>query len=222
MKELFQIYARSLFRPFATQESLRVLRLSTHNQSIFAFQKVSSPTGGALSFLDAMSISWVMVLIKAIYAMVALLIGVYWLGILGDEGRFISGLKFWGTTAQTITIFMIIFEVILFPLTLWFYTKFWGVVIRFFGELFEVEGDMNQISEQIVNHSLSSHLFLIIPVFGEMVKHLAGLTLIYAGLKNNMRLNTMQSLMVLLSPLILLLFIMFLSALYLVLMLSFV
>lgn len=220
MRELFQIYFQSLFRPFALQEVLRHERLSQDGQTIFSLAPVASKK--KLSFIDAMSLSWVMVLIKAIYAMIALLIGVYWLGILGDEGRYLGGLKFWGAKAQTVTIFMIIFDVILFPLTIWFYAKFWGVVIRFFGQLFDVEGDLNEMSEQIVNHSLSSHLFLVIPIFGEMVKHLAGLTLIYAGLKKNMQLSTLQSLMVLVSPLMLLLFILFLSALYLILMLSFI
>lgn len=220
MRELLQIYTQSLFRPFALQEVLRHERLSHASQTVFSLTPVSAIR--KLSFLDAMSLSWVMVLIKAIYAMIALLIGVYWLGILGDEGRYLGGLKFWGAKAQTVTIFMIIFDVILFPLTIWFYAKFWGVVIRFFGQLFDVEGDLNEMSEQIVNHSLSSHLFLVIPIFGEMVKHLAGLTLIYAGLKKNMQLSTLQSLMVLVSPLMLLLFILFLSALYLILMLSFI
>lgn len=220
MRELFQIYFQSLFRPFALQEVLRQERLTHVDQAIFSVTPIAPRK--KLSFIDAMSLSWVMILIKAIYAMIALLIGVYWLGILGDEGRYLGGLKFWGAKAQTVTIFMIIFDVILFPVTIWFYAKFWGVVIRFFGELFNVEGDLNETSEQIVNHSLSSHLFLIIPIFGEMVKHLAGLTLIYAGLKKNMQLTTIQSLMVLISPLMLLLFIVFLSGLYFVLMLSFI
>lgn len=229
MKELFQTYVMSLVRPFATQERLRLQRESGMRKeqgvvSLFgeAPQVNEFETDSSLSFVDAMSMSWFLSILKALYAVVAMLIGLEWLGVMGEDGSYIKELQFWSERTQTITVFMITLEVILFPLTLWFYAKFWGVVIRFFGDVFEVEGDCTQISEQIVNHSLSSHLFLVIPVFGELAKHASSLVLIYAGLKRNMGLNTIQSLIVLLSPLMLLLFIIFLTLLYLALMISFI
>lgn len=229
MKELFQTYLMSLLRPFVTQERLRLqreagMRNTSRVVSLFgeAPRVNEFETDSSLTFVDAMSMSWMLSILKALYAIIAMLIGLEWLGVMGEEGSYIKGLRFWSDRAQTITVFMIILEIILFPLTLWFYAKFWGVVIRFFGDVFEVEGDCTHISEQIVNHSLSSHFFLVIPIFGELAKHVSGLVLIYAGLKRNMGLSTIQSFIVLLSPLMLLLFIIFLTLLYLVLMISFI
>jgi hypothetical protein len=229
MKELFQIYLMSLLRPFATQERLRVqreagMRNSPEVISLFgeAPQVNEFETDSSLTFVDAMCMSWTFSILKAVYAIIAMLIGLEWLGVMGQEGGYLEELKFWSNRAQTITVFMIILEVILFPLTLWFYAKFWGVVIRFFGDVFDVKGDCTNISEQIVNHSLSSHFFLIIPIFRELAKHVSSLMLIYAGLKRNMGLSTIQSLIVLLSPVMLLLFIIFLTLLYIVLMISFI
>lgn len=229
MKELFQTYLMSLLRPFATQERLRSQRVagmrnSSEVVSLFgeAPEVNEFETDSSLTFVDAMGMSWILSILKAVYAITAMLIGLKWLGVMGEEGSYIRGLQFWSDRAQTITVFMIILEVILFPLTLWFYAKFWGVVIRFFGDVFDAQGDCAHISEQIVNHSLSSHFFLIIPVFGELAKHVSSLVLIYAGLRRNMGLGTIQSFIVLLSPLMLLLFIIFLTLLYLALMISFI
>ncbi len=207
MKEIFHHYFLSMTRPFWLHEQLKLNRDNT--AKIISFD-----------FVEVLSISWLMMVIKGIYSVIALLIGLEWMAGTTGEGQSFA-LDLWSKQTQKITLYVIILEVILFPMTLYFYAKFWAVILKFFCVLFNrEEQNTEQITSEIINHSLVSNFFLIIPIFGGLIRHIAGLFYLFAGLRRNLGFNVLQSLMVLTAPLILLLFILFLTLLYIVLIIS--
>ena len=173
-----------------------------------------------LSFVEVLSISWIMAIINGIYS-----IGFIYLGFLTSDALVDSeSLSFLvkgdiTLESQKVLISWTIVQAIFFPITLWFYSKVWMVIIKFFGNLFDFDGDIEKVSSQIVNHSIVTNLFLIIPIFGEIIRHFSSIIYLFAGLRKNMSLTTLQSLIVICSPLfifvlLILLVIMYFSTLF--------
>lgn len=209
MSDFFKIYFHALMRPFHTHELLRQQRESI----------ALDPQEEEFGLVEALSVSWVFASAKALYSLIAIILGLYWVGQSPElsESFFVS---MWSHQVQKITVYMVLLEFILFPISQLFYTKFWGLLIKFFCLLFDMEKDRERLSSEVATYSLASNLFLLIPVFGQLIRHLAGLVLIYAGLRKNIGFNVLQSLMVLLAPFILVLFFIFLTLLYIVLIIS--
>lgn len=117
--------------------------------------------------------------------------------------------------------FWLLFRLALFPITLFFYAKFWFVIVRFFCGLFltgrraedshlEVyrpefsEEQMNKMSKEVVHLSLTTYTLHLIPIFGKRLTHLAQIFYLYLGLRKNIGMTNLQSIIVILSPLLLL------------------
>lgn len=158
---------------------------------------------GELTFTETLGVSWVFMMIKTLYSLVFIHIGIHFFTYLGEHPQFkkilLPGIQ---VGSQKLSLFIILMEVALFPLFIWIYVKFWSVVIRFFANLYETPNSEEGL-RQVVNYSLSSHFFYLIPIFGELGKHVSSLFLIFAGLKRNLGFNNLQSLLVIISPLIL-------------------
>ncbi|MEK6624537.1 MAG: hypothetical protein AABY86_06200, partial [Bdellovibrionota bacterium] len=106
-------------------------------------------------------------------------------------------------------IFIILLKVVCFPILVWIMVKIWEAIITFFHHfLGKDENDLAGIS-QIVNNTLTSHVFLLIPIFGPVLKWLSMLIQLYGGLRYNLRYSRLQAAIVLLSPVILLVFFIF-------------
>jgi hypothetical protein len=202
MKSLLSIYCNALFRPFHTHRELRLNRTEP------------------MDTVEAISLSWMFSSAKALYSLIAIIFALYWL----DQSPNLNdsfAVNLWATQVQRFTVYVILLEFILFPIGEYFYMKFWGLVIKFFCLLFELEEDNRErLAREVANYSLASNVFLAVPIFGQLLRHLAGLFLIYAGLRNNIGFNPLQAAIVLLAPLLLVMFFIFLSMLYIVLIIS--
>ena len=159
----------------------------------------------------SMTVSWIFAIIKAIYAVIALTMGYHFFDayISNDNFSVLSSLTD-NFSPQKILLLAILLEVVFFPLTIWVFAKIWKVLIKFFALLFRVEGDIDSIADEIINTTLASHIFFLIPVIGRVAQIVASLVYIFAGLKNNLRMSNLQAVTVLISPiLVLLVFIFF-------------
>jgi hypothetical protein len=204
-------YIAAFLHPFKTHESIRLNRELAKNKMSERPLSIAGEEHAedaehldkeGLSFVEVLSISWVMAIINGIYS-----IGLSYLGFLTsdalDETESLSFLVSGDLSVegQKILVSWAIVQAIFFPVTLWFYSKVWMVIIKFFGSLFDFEGNLEKVSAQIVNHSIVTNFFLIIPIFGEVVRHFSSIIYLFAGLKKNMGLSTLQSLIVVCSPL---------------------
>ena len=163
-----------------------------------------------VDYYEAVSVSWLFFVFHCFYSLAALHLGIYSRRYLQEQG--VSGaLEEWG---QGFLIIKLVAAATFFPLLTWFWVKFWDMVIKFFAELFNVEDkSVERASEEITRNSLVGHTFLLIPVFGGMAQNIAGLVLLYAGLRKNLSLSLMQALIVIASPLFLFMGLLFLLVL---------
>tara|TARA_R110002072_G_scaffold534_6_gene3922 strand:+ start:100213 stop:100911 length:699 start_codon:yes stop_codon:yes gene_type:complete len=210
MTEVLNLYFNCALHPFAQQEYFRKKRQvgAYENQLSLVddendIKSLAQVKDEGLTTIEVLSCSWLMYFFKAFYDLMALFLG--WSAYNFFQGENYD-LHIFQQTGQKLAIYSILLKVILFPILLWFYSKLWINIIKMSSYVFSdenvaaAEKDINIIATQIVHSSLSTHIFLVIPFFGEMVQFLASLVYIYAGLRRNLGLNKLQSFLVLLTP----------------------
>ena len=153
-----------------------------------------------VNFFEALSVSWVMAVFKAAYALLAVAWGVHLFHLYYDAPFDISNLL---DANQKIIIFSILLKVVLFPLHLWIYYKVWLYSIKFFASIADLKEYSEEVGSQVISNALTAHTFLLIPVFGDAIFHGAFMIYLYAGLRRNLGLSIVQSLVVLIIPLFL-------------------
>jgi hypothetical protein len=205
MNNILNRYFLTFLHPFAQQEEFYKKRLLfKEEQRLKSFELVKqnedqsvSETSG-LGLIETLSVSWIFHLIQTFYALLALLLGLQSAQLFmgNEEFSFIS------LRQNETAIFFLLLKVTLFPLIFWFYVKFWVNIIKLCSHIFEIDEDIEEISQQIVNGAFTTHAFLTIPLFGGIVQHFARLLYLFAGLRRNLRLNVWQSLFILMVPVI--------------------
>lgn len=153
-----------------------------------------------LTLMEAISVSWIFAICQAIYVVLSILLGV----VAADSFQEMNLPISW--EPQKVMLIYTIAEVILFPLWAWLYAKVWAVFISFAMRLFNLMDSEQECSEkidEIVSVAYTSHVFLMVPVFGAVIKFIAFLLYLFAGLKKNLNLSSIQSIFVILSPLLL-------------------
>lgn len=98
-----------------------------------------------------------------------------------------------------------ILDVIFYPLFVLFLIQLWEFIISFFGKLLAVEGDLSAKAQDIIAVSLSSHIFMIIPIFGSMAQKIASFILMYAGLRKQLSASPLLCVCILMTPFVMLL-----------------
>lgn len=214
MIELLNDYITAFLHPFKNQLGFRQLRQRGHELAGTLPLRLADddvPTQSeledhiSLKFLDMLGVSWIFIAIEGFYAVLALHLGQMFFQSWTSPEEIALLLPIDTTLyTQRALLTATLAKVAFFPIIFWFYATFWKVLIKFFANLFQVEGNIPRITDQIVHQSLSAHLMLAIPVFGKMLRHLLGLVHIFAGLRENMRMTVLQSLVVILSPAIML------------------
>tara|TARA_R110000868_G_scaffold117600_8_gene312299 strand:+ start:13107 stop:13820 length:714 start_codon:yes stop_codon:yes gene_type:complete len=214
MIELFYKYVITFLHPFKNQEEQRLLR--TRATSVAGVQTLrlagdqgleDLPTSSELQqntsmrFIDIMGVSWFFVAIEGFYAILALHLGQLFFQSWSEPNDLALLLPI-DTSIYTHRVLLTgaLAKVTFFPVIFWIYAKFWKTLIRFFAGLFQIDGNLSKISDQVVNQSMTSHLMLGIPIFGKMLRHLSGLLHLFAGLRNNMQMTVLQSVVIILSP----------------------
>ena len=106
-----------------------------------------------------------------------------------------------------------ILDVIFFPLITLFIIQFWEFVIKSYAKLAGVQIQVDQKVRSIVSISLSSHIFLLAPIIGEMAQKVASFVQMYAGIREQFGFSRSLTLCVLATPLVIGLFFLSLIAL---------
>ncbi|MFT6068132.1 MAG: hypothetical protein ACJAT2_002379 [Bacteriovoracaceae bacterium] len=212
MINLLSNYIYAFLHPFKTHTLLSAV--SDHQIDIKEhrhFQLVENISTGMseaddseLHFVEAMSISWIFIVIQGIYSLFAIHLGYQAFSMVHGEEEGLTALLIpnFHSQGKSLVFWGILLQIVFFPLFIWFYTRLWGSFIKFFADLFEVEERVDQKTNQVINHSLVSYTFLILPVFGSMAQGIGMLFYLYAGLKNNFKFSHIQSLVILVSPVI--------------------
>jgi len=210
MKIILYNYMQALIHPFKFHNFLRAERGKKHNLGPLRLAEEDEFLPGTLAnlmrlnFVESVGISWLFVILRAFYSFFGLWLGKFVLESMG------WGIKSSFDDKKIILIFQV-GQVVFFPLMVWLYVKFWSLLIVFFGILYDKEDHSSEIAEEILNTSLCTHAFLAIPIFGGFLQKIVSLVFIFIGLKENMKLGTLQSFLIVLSPVFLVLFLLFMG-----------
>ncbi len=94
-------------------------------------------------------------------------------------------------------------DIIFFPIGTIVFTELWSWVIRTFAGWLNPELPAEEIAEQVTTHALSSNVFSIIPLLGDVIQPLVYYFLLYAGLRSNLGASKSLATVILLTPTIL-------------------
>ncbi len=214
MMMLFHEYFLAFLHPFKNQETFRLLREKALDLTGTRPLRIAGdlfeddlPTtqeleqASALSFEEVLGVSWFFAAIEGFYAILALHLGQAFFQSWQTPNDLALLLPFQTTMyTQRVLLTAALAKVVFFPIIFWAYAKFWKILIKFFAGLFQAQGDLNKITDQVVNQSMTAHFMLSIPIFGKMLRHLFGLLHIFAGLRNNLQMSVLQSVVIILSP----------------------
>lgn len=158
-----------------------------------------------ITYLELMGISWSLHLLYAFYSVFALYLGVesynYFSHSKDISNLLTQSLSF---KLQQFGLLTTLFTVVLYPFVFQFGYKFWKTIIKFYGNLFEVEDAyMDEKNDEILTSAFSSNIFLIFPIVGNVLSNIALVFFIFKGLKKKYKFTSLQASLVLLTPLFL-------------------
>ena len=185
-------YMYYLIHPFKTHESFKnndheVLKLSVY---------------------ESLGASWLFIVINGIFRIFLLnlvLVGI--LDLINDSEIASLGLiDLTDVPAYSFLVLSAVLDVVFYPLFGLFIIQFWEIIIKFFAKILQVKGDLTMIAQDILSVSFSCKILNVIPIFGGSLSSLANFILMYAGLRSRLYSSPVLSVLIILSPLLILLF----------------
>lgn len=157
-----------------------------------------------LNFYEAVAISWIFIIIDGIYSLSGIIFSRIAFLKFADLDTVSSLIPNELLNTHKLTIFISLMKICFFPLFSYVLVKFWSAMISMFSHIYTRHSSSLKSIEQVVIAMIPAYAFLVIPVFGEVFKTFAMMLYLFAGLKNNLGYNSIQSFLVVLSPLFIL------------------
>ncbi len=198
-----------------------------HSLNLF-FKTFAHPTkkhidGERISYFEVMGISWSLQMVYAFYSVFALYLGIMSYEYLSSSEDF-THLVFasFNVSFQKISLFTTLAQVIFYPFIFQFGFKFWTFILKFYAEIFEFEGerDLDIEIEELLNSIYTANIFLIIPIFGNVLSFLTQGYYLFIGLRSKLSFTRLQAFLVLMTPLFLMFLLAILVASYFTLLIS--
>ncbi|MBC7714945.1 MAG: hypothetical protein H7177_16485 [Rhizobacter sp.] len=192
------------------------------------FQTFLHPThkledGERIGYLEIMGISWSLHLIYAFYSIFAMYLGVISYEYVSSSQSFTHLISdSISVTFQKISLMMTLFEVIFYPFLFQLGFKFWALILRFYAQIFEYSGErsLDTEIEELLNSIFAANIFLIIPIFGNVLSLITMACYLFVGLKAKLNFTGTQAFLVLITPLFIMFILTILIASYFTLLIS--
>jgi hypothetical protein len=195
--EIFETYLMVLVHPFRI-----------HQQFRFSFSLPYYPGKKfkPLTLAESIGISWIFAIIQGLLKIVLLNIFLQaFLSFQSENFPIIQDLLLSsGMTTYYFFLFSGCLDVIFYPLGVIIGVEVWNWVIKKYARFLNPGLEADKIAEQITTHALASNLFLIIPFFGSIIQSFLHLFLLYAGLRSHLGASRSLSLVILVTPIIVL------------------
>jgi hypothetical protein len=192
------------------------------------FQTFLNPTQKSedserIGYLEMMGISWSLHIIYAFYSVFALYLGLKSYEYISNSQSFthlLSGSV--SVTFQKVSLLMTLFEVIFYPFIFQLGFKFWDFILRFYAQIFDYQGErsLDVEIEELLNSIFTANLFLIIPIFGNVLSLITMAAYLFIGLRSKLSFTGTQAFLVLITPIFLMFIFTILVASYFTLLIS--
>lgn len=193
--EVFHSYIHYLIHPF-----------KTHDAFMYP-AKVTGYKPMRLNAYEALTASWLFVLISAIFRIITLNFFIIFLvGLLNDSSfDYASFIDLSEFPSLYFVVLSSVLDIIFFPLFGFFIIQFWEFVIKLFGNMLDVSGNLTERAQDIIAVYYSSYILNLIPVFGAPLQSLASMVLMYAGLRKQLNASPVLSVCIIMTPFLFLL-----------------
>lgn len=155
----------------------------------------------SLTVADSVLISWLFAIVNGIFRIILINIVLLTLSsyAMGPEAT-ANLLNKDANIGYYLLILSSVLDIIFFPLFTLFIVQFWTFLIGVFARFLKVEGDVDLKVERVVTSSLSSNIFMAVPIFGGFLQKFSSLVLLFIGMKEQLKFTTSVSTCVLLTP----------------------
>ncbi|HLW56528.1 MAG TPA: hypothetical protein VKY27_04030 [Bacteriovoracaceae bacterium] len=190
-KDILETYFTVLVHPF-----------KVHGQFRFQMPSTSEFSLKPLTLAEAIGVSWVFSILRGFLKI--LILNFFIIGV----GSSFSGVELGGLFSRSMSsgyaffVLSTALDILFFPIAALIINSYWAWVIRLFIRWLNPKLDREKIADEITTHALSSHVLGIIPFIGEFFQFLYYYFLLYAGLRGNLGASRSFSLVVLVSPLL--------------------
>lgn len=155
-----------------------------------------------LSLYEAIGASWIFIVINGFFRILLInftLIMFFEFTELGDGliGQLIHNKNYSGFY---FLILSTVLDVVFFPVLTLIIVHFWEFIIKVYGRFLGIESDLDQKARDILTVSLSSNIFMVIPIFGDFCQKLASIFLMFTGIRQQFGTTTALSLCILMTP----------------------
>lgn len=191
--DLLETYLTVLVHPFRIHQQFRY-NLPIPNQEGHLYPP--------LTLAESLGISWAFALIRGLGKILILNFFLQsFLTLQSDRFPIIEELlKSSGISTYYFLLFSAALDVIFFPIIALVLTEVWAWIIRLYSGWLNPDAPADEIADQITTHALSSNLFNIIPIVGEIIQTVLYYFLIYAGLRSNLGASRSLAWVILLTP----------------------
>lgn len=183
---------------------------------------MSSPLPGregekvdALNLSEALLFSWIFAVLKGLMRIV--LINIFIQSFIAFQSENFPFFEMVAQEAGLTTYYFLLFsamlDIMFFPIITMVTTEFWNWVIRVFAKIMNYEGDREEVAHQITVTALSSYVFFLVPLIGELIQAAMYYLMLYAGLRENLRASRSLAFVILMAPAVILLMLLCLAGL---------
>lgn len=189
LTEVFTTYIHYLIHPFKTHEQfLHPDRFEAELPEYTSYQ--------------SLGISWVFAVINGLGRVVVLNFVLVMLVNLIRDTELNTIINIGEISSLYLIILSTALDVIFFPLFGFFIIQFWDIIIRAVAYLLETPGNLAVRADRIISVYFSANIFRIVPILGGPIKSLAGMVLLYAGLRKQLNASPLLSVCVILTPIL--------------------
>jgi hypothetical protein len=193
MKEILETYFLTLVHPFRIHQQFRYsLPLPRHDGVLYR----------PLTLAESLGVSWIFSLLRGLGKIILMNIFLQtFLSMQSDKFPFLQDLaRSSGITTYYFLLFSAALDIVFFPIGVIILSEFWAWVIRKYSDYLDPEGPSDQIADQITTHALSSNIFTMVPILGDLIQPLVYYFLLYAGLRSNLGASKSLAFVILATP----------------------
>lgn len=193
LSALFETYLMVLIHPFRIHHQFR-FQLSLPGQSGHLFEP--------LTLSESLGISWLFAMMRGLFKLV--LLNFFLQSFINMQSDRFPILQEMVVDSSISTYYFLLFtaalDIIFFPVSALVFTQLWSWIIRTYSKWLNPELPHDEIADQITTHALSSNLFQIIPIIGDVIQPLLYYFLLYAGIRSNLGASRSLAYIMLITP----------------------
>lgn len=197
-RDIFESYFMTLVHPFRIHQQFRH-QLPLPSQEGHLFRPLTLP--------ESLGVSWIFAILRGLGKIVLISYFLkFFVTLQSEDFPFLQDLV---QSSSVSTYYFLLFsaalDIIFFPVGAIIMTEFWAWIIRKYSGWLNPEVEADAIADQITTHALSSNVFSMIPILGDIIQPMLYYFLLYAGLRANLEASRSLAFVILATPTILIL-----------------